>query len=189
MGVYSNLNRMIVVVDYDPRWPGLFEAERERLLSLLGDRLVEVQHIGSTAIPGLAAKPVIDIAVGFEQLQDGESCLSILENAGYSYEAELNTALPDRRFLWRVNPTGQRYHLHLASLCSRLWTNPIAFRDYVLRHPEAASEYGRLKEALAENCGSDISAYIDGKASFVEQILELAKVEAALSGKEVEGIP
>ena len=179
MGVYSKLNRTIVVVEYDPRWPGLFETERERLVSLLGDRLVDIQHIGSTAIPGLAAKPVIDIAVGLQELPTAENCLPILENAGYAYEPELEVALPDRRFLWRVDPTGQRYHLHLAGIHSRLRSAPIVFRDYVRWHPEAASEYGQLKERLASECGSDVGAYIDGKAGFVDKILGRANAEAA----------
>jgi GrpB-like predicted nucleotidyltransferase (UPF0157 family) len=175
MGVYSKLDRPIVVVEYDPRWPALFESERERLSSLLGDRAVDIQHIGSTAIPGLAAKPVIDIAIGFEALSQADRCLLLLKNAGYAYEPNLEAALPDRRFLWRVDPAGQRYHLHLASIYSRLWIDPLVFRDYLRRQPEAVSEYGRLKAALAEACGSDIGAYVDGKADFVEKILILAK--------------
>jgi GrpB-like predicted nucleotidyltransferase (UPF0157 family) len=137
--------------------------------------MVDIQHIGSTSIPGLAAKPVIDIAIGVQELQHIQSCIPILGSAG----------LPDRRFLWRVSPEGQRYHLHLASILSPLWINPIAFRDYLRQHPLAAREYGQLKGTLAAKCGFDIGAYIDGKARFVEQILALASAEAAPSGTAV----
>ena len=179
MGDYSKLDRPIVAVDYDPRWPALFESEKERLAVLLGARAVDIQHIGSTAIPGLAAKPIIDIAVGFQELQTAESCIPLLEDAGYAYEPDLEAALPGRRFLWRVNSAGQRYHLHVASIHSPLWINPLAFRDYLRRHPKAVSEYRQLKAALAEACGSDIGAYVDGKAGFVQKILILANAKAA----------
>jgi len=179
MGTYSKLNRPLVVVDYDSHWPALFESERVRLTFLLGDRSVDIQHIGSTSIPGLAAKPVIDIAIGFQELQTAESCIPLLENAGYTYEPNLEAALPDRRFLWRVDPKGQRYHLHLAGIHNRLWSDPLAFRDYVRRHPEAASEYRKLKAMLAVECESDVGAYIAGKAGFIEKILRWANAEAA----------
>ena len=182
MGIYSKLDRLIVVVDYDPRWPALYQSEKEQLVSLLGDKPVDLQHIGSTSIPGLAAKPVIDIAIGFQELQTAESCIHLLENAGYAYEPDLEAALPGRRFLWRVDLTSQRYHLHLASIHSRLWSAPLAFRDYVRRHPEAASEYRKLKATLALECGSDVGAYIDGKAGFIEKILRRANAEATSAG-------
>ncbi len=125
MNAYSRLDRPIVVVDYNPRWLALFESERERLTFLLGGRSVDIQHIGSTSIPGLAAKPVIDIAIGFQELPTADSCIHFLESVGYTYEPDLEAALPDRRFLWRVDPSGQRYHLHLADIHSRLWSAPL----------------------------------------------------------------
>lgn len=160
-----------MIEPYDLRWPLSFEAERHRLLSLLGDRAFDVQHIGSTAVPGLPAKPVIDIAIGLPNLAAAVPCIPILESAGYSYEPDFEAVLPERKFLWRVDTDGQRYHLNLAGILSPLWRNPIAFRDYLRGHPAAAREYGQLKEALAARCSPDIGAYIEGKAGFVARIL------------------
>ncbi len=182
MSVYSKLDRPIVVVDYDPSWPALFESERERLTFFLGDRSLDIQHIGSTSIPGIAAKPVIDIALGFEALSQADRCISRLEEAGYSYVPEFEAALPDRRFLWRVDSNAQRYHLHLADIHSRRWSDPIVFRDYLRRYPEAARDYAQLKVSLAVSCGSNVGAYVEGKSGFVEKILILAKAEATSAG-------
>ncbi len=181
MGTYSKLNRPIVVVAYDPRWPGLFAAERERLAPRLAGTGVEFEHIGSTAVPGLAAKPVIDIGLGLPDLPAAAGLIPILEQAGYTYEPALEAALPERRFLWRVSAEGQRYHLHLASVSSPVLVRPIVFRDDLRRHPEAAREYGRLKAGLAVQCGADMNAYVNGKTEFVERIMALALAEAALT--------
>lgn len=177
--VYAKLNRPIIIVEYDPRWLVVYEAERKQLTEILAGRFADIQHIGSTSVPGLAAKPVIDIAVGLRSLADAAGCISILEKNGYIYEPELERALPERRFLWRVSDTKQRYHLHLAEIQNPVLANPILFRDYLRRHAEEAAEYGRLKAELAIKCVSDIGAYVDGKTEFVERILALARVDSA----------
>lgn len=179
MSVYSKLNRPIIVVEYDPRWRDIFEAERKRLAKILANRVFEIQHIGSTSVPGLAAKPVIDIAIGLRDLNDAAGCIPILEKDGYSYVPEFDRVIPERRFLWRVNNQRQRYHLHLADTKSLVWINSIRFRDYLKRHKEEAVEYGQLKAELAVKCGSDIGSYVDGKTEFVERILALARAESA----------
>jgi GrpB-like predicted nucleotidyltransferase (UPF0157 family) len=179
MSIYSKFNRPIVIVDYDSRWPSLYDAERQKLNNFLGDYIVDIEHIGSTAVPELAAKPVIDIAIGLAHIDNASDCIAILEQNGYSYEPALEAALPDRRFLWRISAEGQRYHLSLAWIMSLLWINPILFRDYLRSQPEAAREYGRLKEELANKCGTEIGAYIAGKTSFIEKVLTLARAEDA----------
>ncbi len=171
MSVYSKLNRPLVVEDYDTAWPALYEAERNRLTLAVNERIVDIQHIGSTSVPNTRAKPVIDIAMAIEHLDDALACVEMLQESGYEYVPEVEAALPDRRFLWRVAPDGQRYHVHLAEVRSDLWKDPIAFRDYLRVNPAVAREYGKLKAELAARCGSDVGAYIVGKTAFVKRAL------------------
>jgi GrpB-like predicted nucleotidyltransferase (UPF0157 family) len=171
MGAYSKLNRPILVVDYDPQWPILFELEKERIIATLGNYLLMVEHIGSTAVPGLAAKPVIDIGVGIRSLADAPVLIPCIEKLGYVYEPALEQLLPQRRFFWKGTPTVHTYHLHLAEVDHPVLVRPIQFRDYLRTHPDVAVEYGALKRELAKRCGQDIEAYVAGKTEFVENVM------------------
>jgi GrpB-like predicted nucleotidyltransferase (UPF0157 family) len=171
MGVYSKFNRPIVVVDYDPQWPILFETEKELIIPTLGSRFVMVEHIGSTAVPGLAAKPVIDIAVGIPSLADAPILIPLIEQLGYVYEPTFEQLVPERRFFWKGTPTVHTYHLHLAEPHHAVLVKPLQFRDYLRRHPEAAAEYGVIKRELAKNCVQDIDAYVAGKTGFIENVM------------------
>ncbi len=175
MDTYSRLNRPIAIVPYRAQWPSLYEEEKRRISAALGNRMEQIEHFGSTAIPGLAAKPVIDIMIGVQRLDQAEECIPILESLGYTYMPELEAELPDRRFLWKEMASTQRYHIHLTQVHGPLWENPLAFRDYLREHPEEAERYGQLKADLAAQCGSDIGSYIQGKTAFVQQILDKAK--------------
>lgn len=177
MRTYHSLNRPIVIQDYDPAWPTLFEVEKQRLVAVLGDlnRLIlSLEHFGSTAVPGLSAKPVIDIAIGFERFADTEPCVPVLEAAGYTYVPALEVEMPGRRFFWRGTTQIHTHHLHLTEITSPLWVRPMQFRDYLRAHPEAARAYEQLKRDLARMCGDDVTAYVAGKTAFVEEILKKA---------------
>lgn len=176
--MYSRLNRPIVIVPYNPLWPGLYEDEKDRIRYALGEEKAAIEHFGSTSIVGLAAKPVIDIAIGIPQLDQAGEYLIALEKLGYRYMPELEAALPERRFLWRVTTAGQRYHISLTEMLGPLWERPIRFRDYLRQHPRDAKKYERLKQRLALQFGSDIGAYIQAKTGFVEQLLQKAQAEA-----------
>ncbi len=180
MGPYSKLNRPICVVDYDSRWPRLFEQEKERIGAALGGALVLVEHIGSTAVPGLAAKPVIDIGLGLRSLAEAPALIPAIESLGYIYEPALEQALPQRRFFWRGTRLVHTHHLHLAEVADPVLLRPLRFRDYLRRHPQAAREYGDLKKELAKTCKQDLDAYVAGKTAFIEGILVLAGEEVLL---------
>ena len=171
MGVYANLNRPILVVDYDPSWPVLFEQEKAHLRKILGERVLQIEHFGSTAVPGLAAKPVVDIAIGMRSLSAAADCIPLLESLGYVYQPELEAAVPGRRFLWKGDALVHTFHLHICELDSPEWLNPMRFRDHLREHPEDMRRYADLKRDLAAQNGSDIGAYIDGKTAFVREIL------------------
>lgn len=177
MGLYTKLNRPIKVVDYDPAWPLLFEQEKLRLLAALGTKAAVVEHIGSTSVPGLAAKPVIDIAVGIPCLADADTYLPHIIELGYVYEPSLERGFPERRFLWKGTPLVHTYHVHLAEVDQPVLARPRLFRDYLRQHAEAVAAYAALKKSLAVRCGQDMDAYVAGKTALIEQILEQAQRE------------
>jgi GrpB-like predicted nucleotidyltransferase (UPF0157 family) len=176
MSIYSKFNRPILVLEYDPQWPTLFKKEKEAILAALGRRLLMVEHIGSTAVPGLAAKPVIDIAVGIQSLAESPILIPCIESLGYIYDPILEQLVPERRFFWKGTPKVHTYHLHLAEPDHPVLLRPLRFRDYLRRHPDVAEKYGLLKRELAKRCGQDMDAYVNGKTAFIEQVrLEIEK--------------
>jgi GrpB-like predicted nucleotidyltransferase (UPF0157 family) len=168
MGVYSKFNRPIIVVDYDPQWPILFEQEKAAITATLGNRVLMVEHIGSTAVPGLAARPVIDIAVGIQSLAGAPSLIPYIEQLGYIYDPILEQLTPERRFFWKGTSTIHTYHLHLAEPDQSVLRKPLQFRDYLRKHSDAAEEYGVLKRELAKSYVQDLDAYVAGKTGFIE---------------------
>jgi GrpB-like predicted nucleotidyltransferase (UPF0157 family) len=161
-------------VEYDPSWATLFDQERAKLAEVLAGHFLLIEHIGSTAVPGLVAKPVIDIGLGIRRLDDAPDLFPAIESLGYIYEPGLEQSLPERRFFWKGTPLIHTCHLHLAEVDSDVLTRPIRFRDYLRRHPEAAQEYGELKKKLAEKRVDDMEAYVADKTEFVERIMRLA---------------
>jgi len=177
MGVYSKFNRPILIVDYDPQWPILFEKEKEAIIAALGSRVLLLELIGSTAVPGLAAKPVIDIAVGVQSLVDAPVLIPCIEQLGYIYDSILEQLVPERRFFWKGTPTIHTYHLHLAEPDHPVLRKPLQFRDYLRKYPDAAEQYGALKRELAKKCVRDLDAYVGGKTGFVENVMLQIKKE------------
>ncbi len=174
-----------VVVDYDPRWPTLFEEERSRISSVVGHIAAGVHHVGSTSIPGMAAKPILDIAVMLREFQDGERCIGPMESIGYSHRG-LNDDIPGDRFFVKSLPPRERgsggeevrtHILHMYPLDSPIARNHLAFRDYLIAHPELAAEYMQLKFTLADRHPDDRVSYSKGKASFISAVLAKAAGE------------
>lgn len=151
------------VVPYDPDWPRLFMQEADRIRGILGDLPVALEHTGSTAVPGLAAKPILDILGGHPPDADVLSCIAAVERAGYAYRGE--QGIPGRHFFRRGDP--RSYHLHLAVRDGSFWRDHLTFRDALRGDPKLRAEYEALKLALAERYPSDRESYIDGKTTFV----------------------
>lgn len=169
--------REIRIVDYDPVWPARFRAEAELLRSAFEPREVRIEHIGSTSVPGLGAKPVIDILVGADALSDIEEAIPSIEALGYEYVPDFEDELPERRY-FRKNTDGVRsHHIHAVALDSSFWKTHIAFRDYLRSHPEVALEYRELKTRLAGKLRFDLDGYTVAKAPFIERVLEAALPE------------
>ena len=167
----------IEIADYDPAWPATYDAERAALLGAVGGALVGIEHVGSTAVPGLAAKPTIDILAGVKALADADRCVAPMQALGYEYVVEYEAQLPDRRYFRRPNGTGRGFHVHMVEHGSPFWERLLLFRDYLRTHPKHALHYQQLKLVLAARCGEDRAAYTRGKSGFVGVIEELARSE------------
>jgi GrpB-like predicted nucleotidyltransferase (UPF0157 family) len=160
------------IVPHDARWPRMFEAERELVEAAVGDRVETMDHVGSTAVPGLYAKPVIDVLVVVRSLGDAEGCVRPLEGLGYECRGE--AGVPGRLFFRKFRGGLRAFHLHMAGTGSGFWGEHLLFRDYLREHPQGAREYARLKRELAERFRDDREAYSDAKAGFVREVVRLA---------------
>jgi len=173
------MSRPVVIVDYDPRWPRLYEEERRRILEVVGDIIVRIEHIGSTAVPDLGAKPTVDLMVAVNRLSDAEKCFDPLQRIDYEYRHQGEAFFPKRRFFRKGNPPKeQHYHLHMVELASDFWKRHLLFRDYLRTHPKVAQDYCELKKKLASKDGSDRAGYTTAKTSFIESVVDKAKMRS-----------
>ncbi len=167
------------VVPSDPRWPALFERERDHLRACLPPDLVgRIEHFGSTAVPGLAAKPIIDILVeAFDPVATQRIIAPILEAQGYDYfwRPSFDDDKPPF-YAWFIkrDASGRRtHHIHMVESDSELWKR-LLFRDYLVGHPETTRAYGELKARLAETHRGDRVAYTRAKTEFIVEITRKA---------------
>jgi GrpB-like predicted nucleotidyltransferase (UPF0157 family)/protein associated with RNAse G/E len=172
----------VVIADYDPLWPAIYAEERDRILGATGDRLLAIEHVGSTAVPGLAAKPIIDIMVGISRLSDSSKCIMPLRSIGYEYVPEYEKEIPERRYFHR-GPRGvpnKHFHLHMVEHTSDFWKRHLLFRDYLRAHPDVAQNYCQLKRELAKRYTSNRDAYTEAKTSFIESVVAQAETRPLL---------
>jgi GrpB-like predicted nucleotidyltransferase (UPF0157 family) len=167
----------IEVRDYDPRWPILFDQECECLRSVFGPTLT-IEHIGSTSVPGLAAKPIIDILVGVPRLAEAKSIhMEALVALGYTHIPEYEAWLPAELFFRKGIPGPWTHHAHVMERSNPRWQDRLLFRDYLRSHPETASAYGNLKKSLALAFGDDIEGFRNAKHEFVTTVTAKARSE------------
>ncbi len=169
----------VVIVDYDPRWPAMYEEERQSVLNATGHLIVAMEHIGSTAVPGLGAKPIIDLMAAVHGLADAEKCIESLKTVGYEHVAEYNEIMPERRYFHKGPPERRTHHLHMVELTGDFWRRHLLFRDYLRGHPKEAQEYYRLKKELSARYGRDREGYTEAKTSFIESVMAKAQAERA----------
>lgn len=168
----------IILVEYDPRWPEIYEQEAKSLRQQFPEVIVRTEHIGSTAVEGLLSKPTIDILVEITSFEDAERVIvpALTEQSiGYGYP---NGPPPGHMAFWKgyIIETPLKYHYHMAPAGHPLMDR-VFFRDYLRRHSETAKEYEQLKRRLAKVHQYDREAYTDSKAQFIIEITERAKGE------------
>jgi GrpB-like predicted nucleotidyltransferase (UPF0157 family) len=159
----------IEISAYDPSWPAKFEAERLLLEAALRPWLAgTIEHIGSTAVPTLAAKPIIDIMAPVQTLQASRPAIEAVSSAGYVYYPYKPNAM---HWFCKPSPELRTHHLHLVPFGSALWQQRIGFRDALRRSPALVTEYAELKRQLAEQFRHDREAYTEAKGPFVQRVL------------------
>jgi GrpB-like predicted nucleotidyltransferase (UPF0157 family) len=170
--------RNIAVVPYQSGWKELFEREADLLRSALGKNALCIEHIGSTSIPGMASKPILDIMVmvAVVSLTQATELIPVIEALGYEFKS--HDTILDRMFFVKEHPPENRTHsLSLVTQGSGFWKDHLAFRDYLRAHDQIAAEYADLKKRLAEEYARTNYIDPDGKSEFVARVLELAEKE------------
>jgi GrpB-like predicted nucleotidyltransferase (UPF0157 family) len=170
------------IEQYSTDWPKKYELEAEKIKAVLGDDVKDIQHIGSTSIPGVISKPLIDIGILVYSIDDIDSFVKKLEPLGYSYKPDMSSV--ERIFLRKGVPV--EYHLSIACPKHTFWNRQMSFRDYLRKHSELVEEYNQLKlKNIEMTPGEDLSdlskskIYNQGKGEFVDKVLKLAEIQHA----------
>ena len=159
----------VEVVPHNPQWRDAFEAEAKHVAAALGENVVAIHHIGSTAIPNIYAKPVIDLLVEVRDITEVDGQSSAMESLGYEVMGEYG--IPGRRYFRKDNQEGIRtHHIHAFEASSAEVERHLAFRDYMIAHPGDAQRYSELKRKLAEEHPQSTDGYIDGKDGFIKEM-------------------
>lgn len=163
------MTRRVEVVPYKPNWRVAFENESKQVAVALGDNVVAVHHIGSTSIPTIYAKPIIDMLVEVREIAKVDEQNSVMQALGYEVMGELG--IPGRRFFRKDNEAGIRtHHVHTFEVNSAQVKRHLTFRNYMRVHAEDAQKYSELKQELAKKYPNDIEGYMDGKDEFIKEM-------------------
>ena len=159
----------VEVVPHDPQWRDAFEAEAKHVAAALGENVVAIHHIGSTAIPNIYAKPVVDLLVEVRDIAEVDGRSSLMESLGYEVMGEYG--IPGRRYFRKDNREGIRtHHVHAFEAGSAEVSRHLAFRDYMIAHPGDAQRYSELKRKLAAEHPQSPDGYMDGKDGFIKEM-------------------
>ncbi len=166
----------IVILDYDPAWPEAYERERRLIKETLSGLIIAIEHIGSTAVPGLGAKPIVDLMAGIGSFADAAACIMPLWSIEYCNQPEIIARLrlhDDSLFVkWSMGRAA--VHLHVTEYGGRFWHEKLLFRDLLRTHPDVAREYEALKRTLAPQF-SDGPSYSTAKTAFIQAALHQAR--------------
>jgi GrpB-like predicted nucleotidyltransferase (UPF0157 family) len=165
----------VTVVEYRPEWRKMFEDEKRILQTALGGVPARVEHIGSTAVAGLAAKPIIDLMVGLEDFSIADHVVPNIEALGYEYIQKYEAVMPFRRFFIKEQGGLRTHQIHMVGAGSEFWERHILFRDYLRQNPCIAEQYASLKKELAGREWEDVNEYADAKTEFIRGVENKAK--------------
>lgn len=167
----------IKIVPYDSKWPLKFEAEKQELLHIPEANIVAIEHTGSTSVPSLAAKPIIDMFAGVHSLHNKAVYENLLSQLGYHY---METGMTGRHLFAKECGGERTHHLHILPIEGLYERKEILFRDYLRKHPALSEEYGELKYALSQQYHSDPEGYTRAKTAFIQRVDDLARIERGL---------
>jgi len=161
------INEDVVLHPYDPAWPHSFAKERNRLMGMFPEQLIDVQHVGSTSVPGLSAKPIVDILAAVTTIAVAEALVAPLCRSGYTTSAEFNATLTDSRWFMRWASGHRTHHLLVVSHGGSEWRQRLLFRDALRSDDQLALRYSQLKSELAVKYVDDREGYTNAKREFV----------------------
>lgn len=161
----------VVLHPYSTNWPTVFDSVRAELATVFAPSLMRIEHIGSTAVPGLCAKPVIDVALGASTLNEYETHIDALQALGYAYINKYEHLIPLRRYFVHPSVQGLRVHVHGLLLDGELWQQHLFFRDQLRQDAELRLAYQQLKTDLAHKHRHEKDLYTDAKAPFIRAVL------------------
>ena len=166
---------IVILSEYNTEWENQFEYEKKRILDVIGEQVAGIEHIGSTSIKGLIAKPIIDIMVGVEDLSTVSTFVTPLSEIEFEYVPK--PEIIDRRFFRKGQWGRGTCHLHICEMNSREWVEKLMFRDYLRNHPNVAEEYALLKSELATIYKYDRPTYTQQKEPFIKDVIEKARAD------------
>lgn len=164
--------RNIVVVPYNPRWSDMFQQEANKIIAVFGQECIAIHHIGSTAIPGMSAKPIIDIMPVVRNIEKVDLFNPVMRQLGYEPKGE--NSIPGRRYFVKGGDEHRTHHVHTYEPGHPEVIRHLSFRDYLSAYPEEAQRYARLKQTLAHQHPHDIFGYMAGKDSFIKKTIAKA---------------
>lgn len=162
----------VVVSEYDETWNILFEKEKKLIVKQLSGDGIPVEHFGSTSVPGLCAKPIIDILIGIDSWENAFDYVQPMERIGYTFKGEFG--IPFRHYFVKGDPT--MFHVHMVEHNGNMWKEQLLFRNYLRTHPETKTRYADLKKNLAGKYPDDRKKYLDSKAGFIQDVIRKAGV-------------
>lgn len=164
----------IILSPYNPIWKQLFEQEKELLSTTLSGTDFTIEHIGSTSIENLDAKPVIDIMIGLTDFSKANDQVKKIVPAGYQYIDRYEDTMPYRRFFIKDQDGIRTHHIHMVQTGTEFWQRHLAFRDYLRQHPEEKLRYQELKQKLSQQEWNDVNDYANAKTAFIREIEQKA---------------
>ena len=165
----------VTIVEYSPAWRELFEQEKQLLETALGNSFIIIEHVGSTSVVGLAAKPIIDIMIGLPDFSVANNLVPKVEALGYEYVPQYEDEMPYRRYFRKTIAGIKTHHIHMVEIGSEFWERHLLFRDFLSANPGVADEYAALKRRLAELEWDDVNEYADAKTAFIRSIESRAR--------------
>ena len=166
----------LIVVPYQRDWPSKFTSEHSVLQAIFPEPFFQIEHVGSTAVPGLSAKPIIDIMIGASSLSEIDERIDAAMGLGYEYMPQHEQAIPLRRFFGKPVVRPRHFHVHAVTVNSVFWHDHLLFRDALQNDSRLTNEYAALKLQLAQQFGEDREAYTDAKGAFISSALSAARI-------------
>ncbi len=166
-------NDKVKLSPYQTIWAQLYEEEKKRLEKVIGRGVLDIQHIGSTAVPNLKAKPILDIGIAVKNFEEAFALIFPIEKLGYTYRGE--NGIPRRHYFVKGPPEKRTHHIHMFEEVNEEWGAHLLFRNYLRTHPQTVITYQTLKEDLAKRYPDNREAYTDAKHTFIQRVLREAR--------------